>query len=98
MPYALVHQFRAVIHNTDGSQWKDVRKGFEATLQRAGLPRIRIHDMRHSFISNLVAAGVDLHTVKELAGHRDIQTTVKYSHLAPGQKRESIDRMNWGKD
>jgi integrase len=85
-----------VIHNTDGSQWKDVRKGFEATLGRAGLPRMRIHDMRHSFISNLVSAGVDLHTVKELAGHRDIRTTLKYSHLAPGQKRDSIDRMNWG--
>ena len=54
--------------------------------------------MRHSFISNLVAAGVDLHTVKELAGHRDIWTTLNYLHLAPGQKRESIDRMNWGKD
>ena len=85
-----------VIHNTDGSQWKDVRRGYEAALERAGLPRMRIHDMRHSFISNLVAAGVDLHTVKELAGHRDIRTTLKYSHLALGQKRESIERMNWG--
>jgi len=85
-----------VIHNSDGSQWKDVRRGFESTLRRAGLPRIRIHDMRHSFISNLVAAGVDLHTVKELAGHKDIRTTLNYSHLAPGQKRDSIDKMNWG--
>jgi site-specific recombinase XerD len=56
---------------------------------------MRIHDMRHSFISNLVASGVDLRTVKELAGHSNIQTTMKYAHLAKGQTHKAIEALSW---
>jgi integrase len=84
-----------VFHNSDGSNWKDVRGSFNSTFDRAGVDRIRIHDMRHSFISNLVASGVDLRTVKELAGHASIQTTMRYAHLAEGQTRAAIERLNW---
>jgi integrase/recombinase XerD len=58
-----------------------VRKSLWNALEKAGLPKIRPHDLRHSFVSNLVAAGVDLKTVQELAGHRDISTTLGYMHL-----------------
>ena len=84
-----------VFHNADGSPWRDVRKGFEAALKEAGVPRIRIHDMRHSFVSNLVMRGVDLNSVKELAGHQDIATTMKYAHLAPGHLKDSVERLKW---
>lgn len=56
---------------------------------------MRIHDMRHSFISNLVARGVDLRTVKELAGHANITTTMKYAHLAKGQTHKAIEALSW---
>ena len=54
--------------------------------------------MRHSFISNLVASGVDLRTVKELAGHSNIQTTMKYAHLAKGQTHKAIEALNWSQN
>ena len=79
-----------VFHNPDGSAWKDVRGGFNSALTRARLPRIRIHDMRHSFISNLVSAGVDVRVTQELAGHASIATTMLYAHLAPGRLRASV--------
>lgn len=41
------------------------------------------HTLRHTFISRLVRAGVDLRTVQELAGHREIKMTMRYAHLAP---------------
>ena len=84
-----------VFHNPDGSCWKDVRGSFCATLRKAGLPRIRIHDLRHSFVSNLVMAGEDLRTVQELAGHRSITTTMKYAHLAPGRLKGSVSKLKW---
>jgi integrase len=84
-----------VFHNPDGSCWKDVRGSFNATLTKAGLPRIRIHDLRHSFISNLVMAGEDLRTVQELAGHRSITTTMRYAHLAPGRLKDSVTKLKW---
>ena len=79
-----------VFHNGEGSGWKDIRHSFYATLERAGLPRIRIHDLRHSFVSNLVMAGVDVRTVQELAGHRSIQTTMNYVHLRPGALKDGV--------
>ena len=84
-----------LFHNPDGSGWKDIRGSFNATLTKAGLPRIRIHDLRHSFISNLVMAGEVLRTVQELAGHRSITTTMRYAHLSPGRLKDSVTRLKW---
>lgn len=38
-------------------------------------------------------AGVDLATIKELLGHRDIQTTMRYAHLAQDHKRQAIGKL-----
>ena len=46
--------------------------------------------LRHTFISRLVMAGVDLRTVQELAGHKEIRMKMRYAHLAPEQKRQAI--------
>ena len=74
---------QTVFHNPDGSYWKDIRGGFNATLTKAGLPRIRIHDLRHSFASQLVSAGKPLPAVQQLLGHADLRTTMRYAHLVP---------------
>jgi len=89
-----------IFHNDDGTPWHDVRRSFNAALENAGLPRIRFHDLRHSFVSNLVMAGEDLRTVQELAGHRDIHSTMRYAHLTPGRLQNSVKRLTWknGKD
>lgn len=84
-----------LFHNPDGSGWKDIRGSFNATLTKAGLPPIRIHDLRHSFFSNLVMAGEDLRTVQELAGHRSITATMRYAHLSPGRLKESVTKLKW---
>ena len=47
----------------------------------AGMPELRIHDLRHSFASFLVNAGRSLYEVQELLGHADIRTTSRYAHL-----------------
>jgi hypothetical protein len=51
------------------------------------------HDCRHSFISNLIASGVDIHTVKELAGHSSIKMTEIYIHIAANQKLLAIQNL-----
>ncbi len=48
----------------------------------AGLPQLRVHDLRHSFASFLVNAGRSLYEVQELLGHADIRTTSRYAHLS----------------
>ena len=53
-------------------------------------PALHFHDLRHSFASNLVKKGVSLYVVKELLGHKDISTTMIYSHLTVDTLRQAV--------
>jgi integrase len=55
---------------------------WDAARKRAGIPELRVHDLRHSFASFLVNAGRSLYEVQELLGHADIKTTSRYAHLS----------------
>ena len=79
-----------------GSPIQDVKTAFLKAVKRAGIPRCRFHDLRHSFATRLVLAGVDLATVKELMGHASISTTMRYAHPSPPHKREAVARLDTG--
>src|SRR5205823_1878444 len=69
------------------------RRWFADAIKQARLVNFRWHDLRHTFASRLVMAGVDLRTVQELLGHKTITMAVRYSHLAPAHQREAIERL-----
>jgi Phage integrase family len=56
-----------------------------------GLANFRWHDLRHTFASRLVMAGVDLRT--ELMGHKTIAMTLRYSHLSPAHQLDAVQRL-----
>jgi len=61
--------------------------GILAQLQQdAGIARFTPHDMRRTFITRLLEQGVDINTVRQLAGHSDISTTTRYDHREEGMK------------
>lgn len=66
---------------------------WDAARQRAGLPELRIHDLRHSFASFLVNAGRSLYEVQELLGHADIRTTSRYAHLSRERLFEAVEAV-----
>lgn len=57
---------------------------------RAGLGDVRLHDLRHSFASTLVNAGVSLYEVQHLLGHAKATTTQRYAHLAKSRLQETV--------
>ena len=65
-------------------------------LREAGFGHIRPHDLRHTFASNLIMAGVDIRTVAELLGHKSLAVTQIYTHLLDSHKREAIKRLRYG--
>ncbi|MDO8136760.1 MAG: site-specific integrase [Candidatus Brocadiales bacterium] len=79
-----------VFADRNGRPYKSVNNSFPTACKRAGIRDFRFHDLRHTFASHLIMAGVDLTTVKELLGHEDIETTLRYSHLAPSHKVKAV--------
>jgi integrase len=61
-------------------------RGLTPARRRAGIREVRFHDLRHSFASNLLAAGVDVVTVSRFMGHASPRITLTiYSHVIPKQ-------------
>ena len=73
----------------------DVQRTFKAALARAGVPnRIRIHDLRHTAATNLIAAGVDIATVQYILGHRTSAVLLDiYSHHHADRNRAAVEKV-----
>jgi len=53
-----------------------------------------LHIMRHTFCSHLAMQGVPVNAIKELAGHQDIMTTMRYMHLSPAAKDTAVQALD----
>lgn len=60
----------------------------------AGIPDVRVHDLRHSFASHLIQHKVPIAEISTLLGHRNIKTTMRYAHLDQTTIRESSQIMD----
>ncbi len=77
-----------------GKPFHDIKRSFNTACRRAEIRDFHFHDLRHTFASHLVMAGIDLTTVKELLGHKDIKMTLRYAHLASSHKVEALRKFD----
>ena len=70
-----------------------LRRTFRSYCEKAGVPVIRIHDLRHSFVSMLIHLGANLMVVADLIGDTVEQVTKTYGHLYDSDKREIISKV-----
>jgi len=84
-----------VFHDMEGGKrFGNIRRSFMTACRRANIRDFHFHDLRHTFATHLVMAGIDLTTVKELLGHKTLTMTLRYAHLAPSHKVKAVDMLD----
>ena len=81
MPRSLESEY--VFVGKDGEPYGDIKRSFHTALKKAGIRDFHFHDLRHTFASHLVMAGIDLLSVKELLGHKSLQDMVGDTGFEP---------------
>lgn len=72
---------------------RDWRLWFERCVSFVTIDDFHWHDLRHTFASRLVMAGVDIRSVQELLGHKSIVMTMRYAHLSPAHQQANAERL-----
>jgi len=97
----LIDELRVVRAETD-SEWvisfrgekiEYTRNGLIGAVKRAGIPHLRAHDLRHTFITRMIEAGVDHRTIMEFTGQKRLEELKRYSHPQAEHKKESVERL-----
>ncbi len=71
-----------------------LRKAHVAAVHRAVLqPHFRLYDLRHSALTRMAMAGVNLPTLRELAGHANIEMTMRYTRPTPEPMKRAIEKF-----
>jgi integrase len=73
---------------------REPRRWFEPVLKDAKVTSFSWHCLRHTFASRLVMADVNIRTVADLMGHKTIQMTMRYAHLAPKHTMDAVERLD----
>lgn len=87
-----------VVTNIDGSASNPEAFSnlFADLARRAGLPVIRLHDLRHSYATEALAAGVPVKVVSQRVGHADVGVTLRvYAHVMPGDDEDAALRADF---
>lgn len=74
-----------------GESLQDIKKAWKTIRNRANIPGVRLHDLRHTHASHLVSSGLSLSVVGKLLGHTQASTTQRYAHLADEPLRQAAE-------
>ena len=87
------HEF-LVINPRTNTRYFSVHKAWSKLRAEAGLPKLRLHDLRHFGASALASRGVSIYSISKLLGHRNVVTSERYSHVSQSAIRELSDDLS----
>jgi integrase len=77
-----------------GKRYDSFYAAWYRAREKADLPTVRFHDLRHTFASMLINEGVSLYEIQRLLGHHHITMTERYAHLLPDTLQERVERVS----
>jgi integrase len=69
-------------HRKEGEPFRDPKKAFATAIRLAGIEHLRFHDLRHTFATRFYQATKDVVALKEVLGHSNLRTIMKYVHVS----------------
>jgi integrase len=79
------------VNERTGAPYTTVMKVWSRLRSKAGVPDLRIHDLRHQYASFLVNSGRSLYEVQQILGHSDPSVTQRYAHLSTRSLQEAAN-------
>ena len=76
-----------------GNPYKEVKHSFKTALRRSKIQDFHF-DLRYTFASHLIMAGVDITTVSKLLGRKSLKMTLRYAHLAPSHMSNAVNMLD----
>jgi integrase len=73
---------------------RNLLRAFYSATKRAGIQKLRFHDLRHTFATRLVQAGVDIYTVQKLGRWKTISMVMRYAHHYPESLRSGVEVLD----
>jgi integrase len=98
----LSHRMKVRLSSTELVFWSEagtkrdgpnLRRAFRLIVKKSRLDDFHFHDLRHTFATRMVQAGVDLYKVQRLLGHKSPQMTQRYAHHYPESLRDGVDAL-----
>jgi integrase len=83
----------AIAGEVEGAHLTDLQRPWRRIREQADLEHVRIHDLRHTYASNAIMQGQPIAMVARLLGHTQLQTTMRYIHLADGPVRDAVAQV-----
>ncbi len=72
---------------------RNLTRAFSSTIRKVGIADFRFHDLRHTFATRMVQAGIDLYTVQKLLGQKTSSVTMRYAHHNTASLRRGVDTL-----
>lgn len=103
MPSFLVEEIQEYLEILDGIQAEGrmfaisksyLHREMSRGAQKAGVKRIRVHDIRHSHVSLLIDMGFSAIAIADRLGHESVEVTYTYAHLFPSMQEKMAERLN----
>ena len=76
-----------VFCHLSGEPIREIKSAWKSACKSANIHDFRVHDLRHTYCTNLLESGANLAEVMELIGHNDIRMTKRYTHVSSKRKK-----------